>query len=163
MLKITPHISKGDNLRLTVELQRSDFDRSSSDGTKPFDETQSNIGTTVTVPDQSTIILGGLEKITQSKTSSKIPIIGDIPLVGGLFRSSDKSDEQKRLYIFVKAHILRPGEELIGTSDIEKVSLKNRRAFEELEKKFQEFEETPGTKPNPMDPLQILEDDIGEL
>ena len=159
-LDITPHISKGNNLRLIIELKRSDFDRTSSDGTEPFDKSESNVTTTVTVPDRSTIILGGMEKINQSKSGSKIPLLGDIPLLGGLFKSIHNTDEQKRIYIFVKAHILRPGEEVEGVSDIEKISEKNRALFEGLESKFQELEDWPGIKPEPMDPLKILEEDI---
>jgi len=158
-LDITPHISKGDNLRLIIELKRSDFDRTSSDGTEPYDKSESNVTTTVTVPDRSTIILGGMEKINQSKSGSKIPLLGDIPLLGGLFKSIHNTDEQKRIYIFVKAHILRPGEEVEGVSDIEKISEKNRALFEGLERKFQELENWPGIKPEPMDPLKILEED----
>jgi general secretion pathway protein D len=159
-LDITPHISKGNNLRLIIELKRSDFDRTSSDGTEPYDKSESNVTTTVTVPDRSTIILGGMEKINQSKSGSKIPLLGDIPLLGGLFKSIHNTDEQKRIYIFVKAHILRPGEEVEGVSDIEKISEKNRALFEGLESKFQKLEDWPGIKPEPMDPLKILEEDI---
>ena len=158
-LDITPHISKGNNLRLIIELKRSDFDRTSSDGTEPYDKSESNVTTTVTVPDRSTIILGGMEKINQSKSGSKIPLLGDIPLLGGLFKSIHNTDEQKRIYIFVKAHILRPGEQVEGISDIEKISGKNRAVFEELEEKFQELEDWPGIKPKPMSPLRILETD----
>ena len=115
--------------------------------------------TTITVPDNSTIILGGMERLNQSKGGTKIPLLGDIPIIGGLFRTTSNSDIQKRLYIFVKAHILRPGEELTGKSAIESVSIKNRDTFEKYEKEMQDYEDWPGIKPEPMDPLQILEAD----
>jgi hypothetical protein len=54
---------------------------------------------------------------------------------------------------------LRPGEEFTGISDIEVVSLKNRATFEKYEKEMQEYEDWPGIKPEPMDPLKILEED----
>ncbi len=95
----------------------------------------------------------------QTKDGNKIPLLGDIPLIGGLFKSTSNTDEQSRLYIFIKAHILRPGDELTGESDIEKVSEKNRAAFEQLERKFQELEDWPGIKPEPIEPLRILEMD----
>ncbi len=172
-LDIQPHISKGDQLRLQVKLQRIDFGAtedakiSEIDATgktvtrsvpKPPDQISSNVDSVVTVPDNFTIILGGLENLKQNKAGSKVPLLGDIPLVGGLFKSTANSDEQSRLYIFVKAHILRPGEKIEG-SDMERVSLKNRKAFEELEDKFQKLEDWPGIKPTPMDPNKILGED----
>ena len=101
-LNITPHISMGELLRLDIELTRSDF-RETSDEEKPPDTTSSELTTTVFVPDGSTIILGGLLKLNQSKGGAKVPLLGDIPLIGGLFRSINNSDIQNKLYVFVKS------------------------------------------------------------
>ena len=166
-LTIQPHISKGDQLQLTISLNRTDFDLAGEktvniggeDFPKPLDTSMSNVQTIVTVPNGKTIILGGLEKTTQSKGGGKVPILGDIPLIGGLFRNASNASVQSRLYVFVKAHILRPGEEFTGISDIEVVSLKNRATFEKYEKEMQEYEDWPGIKPKPMEPLQVLEAD----
>jgi len=169
-LKIQPHISKGDQLQLTINLIRTDFDLAGESSVtiegeefpKPLDTSMSNVDTIVTVPDGKTIILGGLEKTTQSKGGGKIPILGDIPILGGLFRNASNASVQSRLYVFVKAHILRPGEEFTGISDIEVVSLKNRKTFEKYEKEMQEYEDWPGIKPKPMDPEKVLEADEDE-
>jgi len=168
-LEIEPHISKGDQLRLTITLTRIDFrlnkDYSLSAGGEfitgptPPDLLTSDVTTVVTVPDNHTIILGGLERLNQSKGGTKIPILGDIPIIGGLFRNTANTDSQSRLYVFVKARILRPGEELTGKSDIGIVSAKNRAAFERYEEEMQTYEDWPGIKPQPMDPLRILETD----
>lgn len=162
-LDIQPHISKGDQLRLIITLTRSDFrDTAASlrevDPTPP-DKVTSDVTTVITVPDGTTIILGGLEKLTQSKGGTKVPLLGDIPIIGGLFRSIANTDSQSRLYVFVKAHILRPGEPVTGLSDIEVVSAKNRATFERYEEEMQKYENWPGIKPEPMDPLRILEAD----
>jgi type II secretory pathway component GspD/PulD (secretin) len=166
-LTITPHISKGDQLQLMVKLNRTDFrlqpnyeitsDGEKKTGPTPPDLLTSDVTTKVTVPDSTTIILGGLERLKQSKGGTKVPIIGDIPLIGGLFRSTANTDEQSRLYVFVKAHILRPGEEPSAKSDIEIVSRKNRDRFEAYEEEMQKYEDWPGIKPKPMDPLRALE------
>ena len=55
--------------------------------------------------------------------------------------------------------IIEPADALTGYSDIERISLKKRRAYEEAERKFQGLQSIPGIKPAPMDPLNILEDD----
>ncbi len=149
-------------------LDRTDFDPSDTGtatiGTKtvpkPLDTVSSNVSTWAILPDGATIILGGIETITQTKAMTKIPLLGDIPIIGALFRGVDESDEQSRLYVFVKAHIIRPGDELTGTSDIEMISRKKRDKFEEDETNFQKLEGIlPGVRPKPLQPEKILEDD----
>jgi len=100
-LDITPHISEGDLLRLDIKLTRSDFVQTNPD--KPPDTRSNEVETAATLPDGSTIILGGLLKMNQVKGGSKVPILGDIPLIGGLFRSINNEDTQSKLYVFVKA------------------------------------------------------------
>jgi type II secretory pathway component GspD/PulD (secretin) len=145
---------------LTITLTRSDFrdTEASLRETEPTppDTLSSDVQTVVTVPDGQTIILGGLEKLNQSKGGAKVPILGDIPFIGGLFRTIADTDAQSRLYVFVKAHILRPGKEEVG---IDMVSRKNRAAFEQYEKEMQEYEDWPGVDPKPMDPVKVLEED----
>ncbi len=177
-LTITPHITSKALLQLAIELKRKDFipgdafvEISSVDAStippktitrkvpKPLDTVESNISTVATIPDGATIILGGIEKITQNKEVSKVPILGDIPLIGLLFRGIDKSDTQTKLYVFVKAHIIEPADALTGYSDIERISNKKRRAYEAAEARFQGLQSIPGIDPEPMDPLQVLEED----
>ena len=168
-LKIKPHISKGDMLRLEVELSRKDFDDSTTSVTvanktypQPPDLLSTDVLTTATVPDGATIILGGLESVDQSKSQDKIPLLGDLPIVGGLFRGVNDSDNQSRLYVFVKANIIRPGDQIEGLEDIRRVSGKYRKDFEELEEKFQTMKDWPGVDPKPMEPIKVLEDDFTE-
>jgi type II secretory pathway component GspD/PulD (secretin) len=155
-LTITPNISEGNLLLLEVSMERSDFGETPEVGAPP-DTTASNIDTIVTVPNNRTIILGGLSKLNQTKGGSKIPLLGDIPLLGGLFRQTSNSDVESKLYIFVKANILRPDETLAGLPELERISARNRAAFEKFEEKFQKHEDWPGIKPEPMDPLRVLE------
>ncbi len=156
-LNITPHISQGELLRLDIELIRSDF-RETEDAEKPPDTTASELTTTVFVPDGSTIILGGLLKMNQNKGGAKVPILGDIPLVGGLFRSVNNKDMQNKLYVFVKAEIIRPDGVLAqGMGGLDAISEKNRAAFEEHEKEFQTYQNWPGIKPKPVEPPRVLE------
>lgn len=154
-LTITPHISRGDFLRLDINLERSDF--GTITGEKPPDTTESNIETTVTVPDRSTIILGGMLKLNQSKGGTKVPILGDIPLLGGLFRSTSNSDLQRHLYVFVKAEIIKPDEEGLVGDDLARISERNREAFEKHEIEFQEYHDWPGIKPKAMKPFKVLD------
>ncbi|MHC4117366.1 MAG: secretin N-terminal domain-containing protein [Planctomycetota bacterium] len=155
-LQITPHISEGDLLRLDVHLSREDFGSRPTAGAPP-DKATSGVTTTVFVPDRNTVILGGLVKLNQSKGGSKVPILGDIPLLGALFRSVDNSDVEKKLYVFLKANIVRPYEEA-RLMDLQKISDKHREAFEESEAEFQKYENIPGIKPSTMQPERVLEE-----
>ncbi|NQT00861.1 MAG: hypothetical protein HQ580_02440 [Planctomycetes bacterium] len=154
-LEIVPHISRGDLLRLDINLTRSDF--GTITGERPPDTTENTIDTTVTVPDGSTIILGGLLKLNQSKGGTKVPILGDIPFIGGLFRSTSNSDLQRHMYVFVKAEIIRPDDKGFVGGDLQRISDRNRQAFEETEIEFQDYRNWPGVKPRKMTPLKVLD------
>ncbi|MEN6383715.1 MAG: secretin N-terminal domain-containing protein [Phycisphaerales bacterium] len=159
-LKITPQISEGNLLRLEVEMQRNDFQEGTStkvnDIESPLNEKKSSVNTIVTVPDGSTIILGGLVKLGQTKATQKAPILGDIPIAGTLFRNAAKNVHDSKLYIFVKANILRP-EDVLGLDQLKQISVKNRTEFERDEAKFQKYELFPGVKETPIDPNRVLE------
>ncbi len=157
-LNITPNISEGELLLLQIQLERSDFGEAPEAGAPP-DTTTSNIDTVVTVPNNKTIILGGLIKLNQSKGGSKVPILGDLPVVGGLFRSTSNTARDSKLYVFVKANILRPDEAYGDLPELVKISERNRAAFEKMEKEFQEYEDWPGIKPEPVNPLRVLDED----
>jgi general secretion pathway protein D len=156
-LTVTPNISEGDLLRLKVTMSRSDFLKTSSGAGAPPDSTGTDITTIVTVPNNRTIILGGLLKLNQSKGGNKVPVVGDVPILGGLFRSVSNSAVDTKLYVFVKANILRPEETHEGLSDIENISDRNAGALERNERKFQEYQDWPGIEPEPVDPLHVLE------
>jgi len=159
-LTITPHISEGDLLRLEIEMKRSSQPPPAGKlGEKdpPPNKTENTINTIVTVPDKSTIILGGILTLDQTKDNWKVPLLGDIPVIGGIFRKIDNSSRQSKLYIFVKAHILRPSETEAGLPDLQRISDRNREAFERYEDKFQKDQSWPGVEGEPMDPVKVLE------
>jgi len=156
LLQITPHIGEGDLLRLDVHLSRDDFGTRPQEGAPP-DKATSQVETTVFVPDSHTVILGGLVKLNQSKGGSKVPILGDIPLVGVLFSSVDSSDIEKKLYVFLKANIVRPfGKAQL--KNLQQISEQHQKAFEKSEAEFQKHEHIPGIKPKPMKPKRVLEE-----
>lgn len=157
MLDITPHISEGNLLRLDVALTRSDF-LETSDTKKPPNKRSNEVTTKVTVPDGSTIILGGLLKLNQNKGGTKVPILGDIPLIGGLFRGINNKDTQNKLYVFVKAEIIRPTEHAgRGIDELTAISQRDREAFENHELEFQRYRDWPGIRSKPVDPPKVLD------
>jgi type II secretory pathway component GspD/PulD (secretin) len=172
-LEIEPHISKGDQLRLKITLSRTDFRLNAPydfgnqvAGQTPPDLLTTDVTTVVTVPDKSTIILGGMERLNQSKGGTKIPFFGDLPFIGGLFRDTANTDTKSRLYVFVKAHILRPGEPGLKPKPMDPLKIleadeaesqRNQRIFEKRGQAIREGKGLTGTKSKVMHPMGVLE------
>jgi type II secretory pathway component GspD/PulD (secretin) len=67
--------------------------------------------TVVVTPDAQTIVIGGLIANTKASNDSKVPLLGDIPILGHLFSSSSKSNSKEELLIFLTPHIVQaPGQ-----------------------------------------------------
>jgi general secretion pathway protein D len=73
--------------------------------------------TTVNIWDNQTIVIGGLISSSTSSTKDKIPVLGDLPLLGNLFQSSSKSVLKKNLMIFVTATIVDPAGNRVHSDD----------------------------------------------
>lgn len=73
--------------------------------------------TTVNVWDNQTVVIGGLISSQVNSTSDKVPVLGDIPLVGNLFQSNSKSVTKKNLMIFVTATIVDPSGNRVHSDD----------------------------------------------
>ena len=71
--------------------------------------TTREVSTDVTVFDGATVVIGGLTREEVKTVNDKVPILGDIPLIGAAFRSSGKSSTKKNLTIFVTANLVSPG------------------------------------------------------
>lgn len=68
-----------------------------------------DISTRVTIWDGATLVMGGLTREEVKKVNDKVPILGDIPLLGRLFRSKGESSQKRNLLIFVTATLVNPG------------------------------------------------------
>lgn len=106
-LTITPRISEGDFLNLHIEAQVSTFTGPALDVGVPPPLADRTINTDIVVPDQRTVIIGGLNGRRKLENIDKIPLFGDIPLLGELFRRTVLEDTETTIYLFVKASILR--------------------------------------------------------
>ncbi|NQT75817.1 MAG: hypothetical protein HQ566_04770, partial [Candidatus Omnitrophica bacterium] len=117
LLQVTPNVGADkETITLTLRPEVSEatanaFEYSGEVKLPKF--TTRNLTTNVVVKNGETIMLGGLIKETRINTETKTPFLGDIPIVGGLFRKNSDSVERKNLLIFVTASILsRTGEKL---------------------------------------------------
>ncbi len=106
-LTVTPQISQDDYVTVEINLDISAFvGEAPNSGVSP-PRSHRSITTLVTVPNGNTIVIGGLKSAESSKTVSKIPLLGDIPLIGELFKSQRKVQRETNLYIFLRPRILR--------------------------------------------------------
>ncbi|MCA8910113.1 MAG: hypothetical protein KDB82_00290, partial [Planctomycetes bacterium] len=98
-MNVTPQISQDGYITLELDLDITNFTgESTTPGVSPPRQRR-HITTFVTVPDASTVVVGGLKSSTSSKTVSKIPLLGDIPLIGELFKSQRTVERRTNLYI----------------------------------------------------------------
>ncbi|WP_271409323.1 type II secretion system secretin GspD [Pseudomonas sp. Q1-7] len=107
-LKVTPHINEGDSLRLKVEQESSEL------ATAPAGVSTSDVITnkravksTILADDGQIIVLGGLIKDNVKTQVSKVPLLGDIPLLGRLFSSTKEINEKTNLMVFLRPTLLR--------------------------------------------------------
>ena len=104
-LSISPHISSADYLRLEIRFLVEVFGVGGSAGIPP-PKTSREITTAVTVPNGATVVIGGLTLDDQQETTSQVPILGDIPILGQLFRSSETRHQKNTLFLFLTPRIL---------------------------------------------------------
>jgi len=112
-LEITPTISSQSAVFLELALEVSQFQGAGTPQVLP-PKTRNSIASAVTIPDGEIFVIGGLTRENKSKSVSKVPIVGDIPLLGKLFRSEDSFKSASNLYIFLRAHVLTHPEFIDG-------------------------------------------------
>jgi general secretion pathway protein D len=108
-LSISPTISASRYLRLNISLQISNFLGAVS-GPIPPPRLTRLVETTVNVPDGATMVLGGIIVDNLVEATEKIPFLGDLPVLGPLFRITEETKERTSLYFFVTPHIMRDRE-----------------------------------------------------
>ncbi len=105
-LKVKPQINEGNAIRLDIE-QTVDAITAGQAGTAGLVTSQRTIKTSVMVEDGDIIALGGLISDDETKTVQKVPLLGDIPLLGALFRYKSVVKDKKNLMVFLHPIILR--------------------------------------------------------
>ena len=110
-LDVTPQINAGAAVRLDLRQQVSSVAGPVSSTNGELVVNKREIRTTVTVGDGEIIALGGLLDDAERRTLEKVPLLGDVPLLGELFRSRSKSHVKTNLMVFIRPTILRSGAE----------------------------------------------------
>ncbi len=129
-LSVTPFISSDGNVEMVVTPEISSLtDRSqwvniSSGGTNGavlVPVINSRVATTtVVVPDGQTVVIGGLMENTQADSETKVPGLGDIPVLGNLFKRKVKENVKRELMIFLTPTIVKAPSQLAGMTQVER-------------------------------------------
>jgi general secretion pathway protein D len=107
-LKVTPHINEGASLRLEIEQEISSI-APTSQGVNAVDliTNKRSIKSTILAENGQVIVLGGLIQDDVTQADSKVPLLGDIPLLGRLFRSSKETRIKRNLMVFLRPTVIR--------------------------------------------------------
>lgn len=137
ILKVLPRISADDSVTLEVKPEVSSVDGKDQQqiGGKT---SEANIyairrmETTVRVPSGHTLVMGGLTSDRRTKKRNKVPVLGDIPVLGNLFQNREKNQEKQNLIVFITPTIVREGDYQPATTDF----LESKIELDEDEESF---------------------------
>jgi len=134
-LEITPQISKGNMVRLEIATEVSNI--IATDPTNPgFVKTRKRqANTTVVVENGQTMVIGGLIRDDRSDETKKVPCVGNLPVLGWLFKTYGGAKSKTNLLVFITPHIIRTAE------DMEKATAKKKQEAEENLKKLKKERE----------------------
>jgi general secretion pathway protein D len=117
-LVVTPQINEGDSVLLNIEQEVSSVAQKQATGTANLGPTfdTRTVKNAVLVKSGETVVLGGLMDEQTQEQISKVPLLGDIPVLGYLFRSSKTSTAKRNLMVFIRPTILRDANVYSGVS-----------------------------------------------
>jgi general secretion pathway protein D len=134
-LKLSPSVNEDDLIRLDVDQQISDVTSPNYNGMGPATSKRS-IKTTVVTRDQQTVVIGGLMANRISEDVEKIPILGDIPVIGFFFRSTTKQVKKSNIIIALTPYVVS------DLSDLRRIAEKKLRERRDFIDRYSAVEDT---------------------
>jgi type IV pilus assembly protein PilQ len=117
-LEVTPQITPEGNIILTLDINKDSVGRATANG---FAIDTKRIQTQVLVQNGGTVAIGGIFDQTERTDETKVPLLGDLPIVGALFRSRIRSTSKSELLVFITPQLLPEGQpvpvQALGTED----------------------------------------------
>ncbi|ABQ24895.1 type II secretion system secretin GspD [Geotalea uraniireducens] len=124
-LKITPQISEGEYVKLDIYQEISAISNTTVSGASDLITTKRSAKTSVAVKDKDTMVIGGLIQDREQETVNKIPLLGDIPFLGWLFKFKNTTRQKTNLLIVLTPRIVRGAQEVAEISEIQKQKFGN--------------------------------------
>jgi general secretion pathway protein D len=151
VLRVRPQVGEGGTVRMTVFQEKSDVDPSSKSSTNGLTTNKSSIETTVVIDDGQTLVLGGLLSDSYGDSDSKVPLLGDIPVLGDLFKSRSRDRTKKNLMVFLRPVVMRTQEDSNNVTLDRYEYMRQRQVASQPEKSYVlPINETPQ-----LDPLKL--------
>lgn len=125
-LRLTPQITEGNSVRLNLFQEISDVVETSEQLVAEIGPvlTKRMLRNTVVAEDGETVVLGGLISTVKQDKVTKVPLLGDIPILGWLFKSTSEEERKTNLLVFITPTIIRDSE------DLKAVTLRSRQAMD---------------------------------
>lgn len=122
-LRITPHITEGDFVKLDIYQEISSLKKEANTdiliNIGPT-TTKRSTKTTILVKDRQTVVISGLMQERQEEVVRKVPLLGDIPILGWLFKSKSVEKTKTNLLVFITPHIVKEAQDLASITDEKK-------------------------------------------
>lgn len=155
-LKLKPQISRADFVTMTLTVKAESFGRRDADG-RPLQTNKRSSQSQVVVQNGQTIVLSGLNRDIEIDAKSKVPLLGDIPILGWLFRSTNTVKKKTNLTVFITPTIVR------DSSDLAKIYENKVKARNEFLRAFygnsfadkESFKRMPGLDRAQVPPLRV--------
>jgi len=147
LLDITPEIANDNTITLKINpsisqtrIKLSSEEKSQQERSMPPDLDRRQLASVVTVKDGNSIVIGGLIDKSEGMKSNKVPLLGDIPALGYLFKYEEKTIDTTELVIVIEPHIIKKENNTLSLSDLgyteftdSKVGLKSTKTAEEAD------------------------------
>lgn len=152
-VNVTPFISPDNLVEMIVTPEDSEVDPTLTEpigggvNAPVLDTRQAD--TVVVTPDGQTVVIGGMMQNDKESSATKIPLLGDIPILGALFRYKANSDDKNELMIFLTPHIVHAPMELASTVNAPNLTsgfITNSVSEQQLDKFLENIPEKQGTK-----------------
>ncbi len=136
ILRITPHITEGDHVKLDIYQEISAVKNQSDALTASVGPTitKRSTKTTVVVKDDQTVVIGGLMQENDEQTVTKMPVLGDIPILGWLFKTKHVTKNKTNLIVFLSPHVAD------GPEKLAKITEEKQKEFAQANQQFAEDE-----------------------
>lgn len=132
-LKVKPQINQGD--AITLDILQSVETLTDSEVAEDVVTDKRKLQTSVMLQDQDIVVLGGLIQNQRTQSVQKVPLLGDIPVLGALFRSTSDRLERRNLMVFLRTRVL---------TDLEAAEQETRDRYDRIRGLQQDFDRPPG-------------------
>ena len=113
-LNVTPRINQGDSITLDIQQTTENVAVNTTDGAADLITEKTEIKTSALIKDGQVLVLGGLIRDEEVMTRTQVPLLGNIPLLGRLFRSSSTGKRKSNLMVFIRPVILKDQLQITG-------------------------------------------------